>query len=163
MRTAVVVASGMLAVGATVVGASAVLPVGATGATTAAPQSRKVTIHVVDTDQKVAVHDVNHNGRLDFGDNAVFRTVDARPNGTKVGHGIGQIDILGPHDNLMTFTLILAAGDITMQGDIHGLESGTRSQLAVTGGTRHYANAHGVTTARQMDGGATDLVIRLSR
>ena len=150
---------------ATTASAVAALALGATlvGTTVASAGhgvTEATTIHIIDRDDKVAFHDFNHNGP-DFGDIVAFRSIVTNPQGKTVGHGIGQVTLLGAQDNLLTYTAVLAGGDITMQGDITGLAPGAHSQLAVTGGTGRYGNVHGVTAATQIGQGVTDLVIRL--
>ena len=148
-----------LAIGATLtLGAGMV----AANIATADSDHHSRTIHVVDRDDQVAVHDINGNGGLDFADIVMFRSIVSDPHGRQVGHAIGQIDIQGPHDNMLTYTLVLGGGEITMQGDIRGIDPGARSLLAVTGGTGRFTNAQGVTLAKQIAEGATDLVIHLS-
>jgi hypothetical protein len=152
-KTAAVATGAALTLGAAILAANVA---------TADSDHHSRTIHVVDRDEATAVHDINGDNNLDFGDIVVFRSVVSNPDGKQVGHSIGQIDIQGPHDNLLVYTLVLADGDITMQGDIRGVDPGARSLLAITGGTGRFTGADGVTVARQLDEGATDLVIHLS-
>ena len=112
-------------------------------------------------DARVAFQDLNQNGRPDFGDLVVFRSIDTTPAGQVAGHGIGQVTFQGTHHHLLTVTLVLYKGQIAMQGDIAGLETGSRSTLAVIGGTGAYAGAGGYTEASQIGDGTTDLVIDL--
>ena len=148
----------VLALGAAALTSSAV----ADASSTTPARETTMRIHVVDTDERVAFHDVNKNGRLDFGDYAVFRSVDKDPHGKVVGHGIGQIQIQGARAHLLIFTLQLAHGSLSMQGNITGLEEGARSRIAVVGGTGQYAGARGETFAHQIGEGATDLFIRIT-
>ena len=148
-----IVAVGTLAIGVTLLGANV--------ATAGSDDNQAANIHIIDTDQQVALQDFNHNGP-DFGDLVAFRSIDTDLQGKPVGHGIGQVTLLGPHDNSLTFTLVLAKGDITMQGDITGLQTGALSRIAVTGGTGRYAKARGFTDTRQLADGVTDLVIHLN-
>jgi hypothetical protein len=152
-KTATIVAVGTLAIGVTLVGANV--------ATAGSDDNHAVSIHIIDTDQQIALQDFNHNGP-DFGDIVAFRSIDTDPQGKAVGHGIGQLTLLGAHDNSLTVTLVLAAGDITMQGDITGLQTGARSRIAVTGGTGRYAGARGFADTRQIGDGVTDLVIHVN-
>ena len=148
-----IVAVGTLAIGVTLLGANV--------ASAGSDDNQGATIRIIDTDQQVALQDFNHNGP-DFGDLVAFRSIDTDLQGKPVGHGIGQVTLLGAHDNSLTFTLVLANGDITMQGDITGLQTGARSRIAVTGGTGRYAKARGFTDTRQLADGVTDLVIHLN-
>jgi hypothetical protein len=151
--TAAFAAVGTLAIGVTLAGASV--------ATAGSDADTAVTIHIIDTDQHVVVQDFNHNGP-DFGDIVAFRSVDTDPHGKVVGHGIGQVTLLGAHDNSLVATVVLAAGDITMQGDLTGAQPGARSRIAVTGGTGRYAMARGFADTRQTGNGVTDIVIHLT-
>jgi hypothetical protein len=116
--------------------------------------TRTSVVRLIDTDQRVAVHDATGDRNLDFGDIVVFRTIDTW-HGHRVGHGVGQVTLLGRHDAFLVATLVLRDGQIDIQGDYPGITVGTHGPLAVTGGTGRYANGHGVAYARQIGNGRT--------
>jgi hypothetical protein len=142
---------------------AATAAIAGSAAATADSAARGVRLHFVDTDQRVAFHDFNHNGRPDFGDLVNFRSIDTNHSGHRVGHGIGSVTFLGKHDHLLVVTLVRARGTISVQGDFKNLDPGARGQFAVTGGTGRFANMHGYAKAHQTGNGKTDLVVYLSR
>jgi hypothetical protein len=153
-RWFVVIAMVAAAVAATLAGSAAA---------TADRATHSLTLRFTDTDQKIVLHDLNRNGRPDFGDVLVFRSVDTNHSGHRVGHAVGELTFAGRHDHLLLVTLVRAGGTIDMQGDFAGVTKGSRGQFAVTGGTGRFALMRGYATARQTGNGRTALVVHLSK
>lgn len=141
-------------IGAAVLATSATVVLATTQSQAASAKHAKQVIRFIDTDERVAIHDYTGNGKLDFGDIVTFRTIDSWK-GERVGHGVGQVSILGAHHAYITATISLHRGSLSMQGEIPGIDVGTKGSVAVTGGTGRYAGARGVAHVEQIGDGKT--------
>jgi hypothetical protein len=128
----------------------------------------RTTLHLTSVTVDIADLDFNETGPS-VGDQVVF-TDNLFQNGKRVGEDHGQCAIAritgtGASGSITVechVTLVLAAGQITIQGVATFTGEGPQTNvLAVTGGTGAYQTAHGQIRARDVSETRTELTIQL--